>query len=371
MRTPVRTAGVTTGPGLWPAVIGRILTRQLCIELYGLPGYSLTLKGPLVEAFAAAPRDFRPTDPASGKAVVDGRFVLAGSSLEAAAPEDPWNRPSPSRAFATELHAFAWLPSLIGLGADDLVVVPELAYPTYEVGARLAGAQVVAADSLTQVGPRSPALMYLNSPSNPTGRVLGADHLRKVVEWARERGALVVSDECYLGLGWEEHPVSVLHPAVSGGDHRGLLAVHSLSKSSSMAGYRAGFVAGDADAVAELLAVRKHAGMMVPTPVQAGMVAALEDDAHQVEQRGRYARRREVLLGAVRSAGFTVEHSEAGLYLWATRGEPCRDTVAWLAVRGILVAPGDFYGTSGGQHVRIALTATDERIAAAAARLTA
>ena len=113
MRTPVRTAGATTGPGLWPAVIGRILTRQLCIEVYGLPGYSLTLKGPLVEAFAAAPRDFRPMDPASGKAVVDGRFILAGSSLEAPAPEDPWNRASPSRAFATELHAFAWLPSLI------------------------------------------------------------------------------------------------------------------------------------------------------------------------------------------------------------------------------------------------------------------
>ena len=265
----------------------------------------------------------------------------------------------------------AWLPSLIGLGADDVVVVPELAYPTYEVGARLAGAQVVAADSLTQLGPRSPALMYLNSPSNPTGRVLGVDHLRKVVEWARERGALVVSDECYLGLGWEEQPFSVLHPAVCGGDHRGLLAVHSLSKSSSMAGYRAGFVAGDAGVVAELLAVRKHAGMMVSTPVQAAMVAALEDDAHQAEQRGRYARRREVLLGAVRSAGFTVEHSEAGLYLWATRGEPCRDTVDWLAARGILVAPGDFYGASGAQYVRMALTATDERIAAAAARLSA
>jgi succinyldiaminopimelate transaminase len=265
----------------------------------------------------------------------------------------------------------AGLPSLIGLGADDVVVVPELAYPTYEVGARLAGAQVVAADSLTQLGPRSPALMYLNSPSNPTGRVLGVDHLRKVVEWARERGALVVSDECYLGLGWEEQPISVLHPAVCAGDHRGLLAVHSLSKSSSMAGYRAGFVAGDAGVVAELLAVRKHAGMMVSTPVQAAMVAALEDDAHQAEQRGRYARRREVLLRAVRSAGFTVEHSEAGLYLWATRGEPCRDTVDWLAVRGILVAPGDFYGTSGARYVRMALTATDERIAAATARLSA
>lgn len=263
----------------------------------------------------------------------------------------------------------AWLPTLMGLGADDIVVVPELAYPTYEVGARLAGAQVISANSLTQLGPRSPAMVYLNSPGNPTGEVLGVDHLCKVVQWARERGALVVSDECYLSLGWEVEPVSVLDPAVSGGDHRGLLAVHSLSKSSSMAGYRAGFVAGDGDVVAELLAVRKHAGMMVPTPVQAAMVAALDDDAHVADQRDRYARRREILLTAVRRAGFTVEHSSAGLYLWATRGEPCRNTVAWFAGRGILVAPGDFYGPGGAQYVRLALTATDERIAAAVSRL--
>jgi succinyldiaminopimelate transaminase len=263
----------------------------------------------------------------------------------------------------------AWLPTLLGLGSDDLVVVPELAYPTYEVGALLAGAQVLAADSLTQLGPQSPTVVFINSPSNPTGRVLGADHLRKVVEWARDRGVLVVSDECYLGLGWTGQPVSVLHPDVSGGDHTGLLAVHSLSKSSSLAGYRAGFVAGDAEVVAELLAVRKHAGMMVPTPVQAAMVAALDDDEHEREQRERYARRREVLLAAFRSAGFTVDHSEAGLYLWATRGEPCRDTLAWLAQRGILVAPGEFYGPRGAHHVRVALTATDERISAAAERL--
>ena len=108
---------------------------------------------------------------------------------------------------------------------------------------------------------------------------------------------------------------------------------------------------------------------MVPGPVQAAMVAALDDDAHEAEQRQRYARRREVLLAAVRSAGFTIEHSQAGLYLWATRGQPCRETVAWLADRGILVAPGDFYGPAGAEHVRIALTATDERVAAAAARL--
>jgi succinyldiaminopimelate transaminase len=263
----------------------------------------------------------------------------------------------------------AWLPTLLGLAAADLIVVPELAYPTYDVGARLARTEVLRADSVTQAGPRSPALVYLNSPSNPTGRVLGVDHLRKVVGWARERGALVVSDECYLGLGWDAQPLSVLHPAVCDEDHTGLLAVHSLSKSSSLAGYRAGFVAGDRAVVAELLAVRRHAGMMVPTPVQAAMVAALDDDVHEHEQRDRYRRRREVLLPAFRSAGFTVDHSEAGLYLWVTRGEACRDTVGWLAQRGIMAAPGEFYGPSGAQHVRVALTAPDERIAAAVDRL--
>ena len=263
----------------------------------------------------------------------------------------------------------AWLPTLLGLGGSDTVVVPELAYPTYEVGARLAGAQVLFANSLTALGPQSPAVMYLNSPSNPTGRVLGVEHLRKVVGWARERGVLVVSDECYLGLGWDERPISVLHPAVSDGDHTGLLAVHSLSKSSSLAGYRAGFVAGDAALVAELLAVRKHAGMIVPNPVQAAMVAALDDDEHEAAQRQRYARRREVLLAAFASAGFTIEHSEAGLYLWATRDEPGRETVDWLAQRGILVAPGEFYGLGGARHIRIAMTATDERVQAASERL--
>jgi len=264
----------------------------------------------------------------------------------------------------------AWLPTLLGLGADDTVVVPELAYPTYEVGARLAGTQIARADSLTQLGPGTPALVYVNSPSNPTGRVLGVEHLRKVVGWARERGVVVASDECYLGLGWDASPVSVLHPSVCDGDHTGLLAIHSLSKTSSMAGYRAGFVAGDPALIAELLAVRKHAGMMVPTAVQAAMVAALTDDGHEAEQRERYARRRAQLLPALQAAGLTVDHSEAGLYLWATRGEPCRDTVAWLAQRGILVAPGEFYGPRGTRHVRVALTATDERIFAAVQRLT-
>ena len=145
--------------------------------------------------------------------------------------------------------------------------------------------------------------------------------------------------------------------------------MHSLSKRSNLAGYRAAFVAGDAALVEELLAVRKHAGMMVPAPVQAAMIAALGDDAHVDEQRQRYARRRAALRTALSGAGFVIEHSEAGLYLWATRGEPCWDSVAWLAERGILVAPGEFYGIAGNRHVRVALTATDERVAAAARRL--
>lgn len=264
----------------------------------------------------------------------------------------------------------AWLPTLLALGGDDVVVVPELAYPTYEVGARLAGASWVRSDAPQHLDGAPPALVYLNSPSNPTGAILTTGELRALVGWARQNGVLLVSDECYLGLGWDDPaPRSVLHPQVCDGDHTGLLAVHSLSKTSSLAGYRAGFVAGDAAVVAELLAVRKHAGMMVPTPVQAAMAAALDDDEHERQQRDRYARRRELLLPGVRAAGFTVDHSQGGLYLWATRGEACRQTLGWLAERGILVAPGEFYGPSGAEHVRVALTAPDDRIAAAAARL--
>jgi succinyldiaminopimelate transaminase len=276
----------------------------------------------------------------------------------------------------------AWLPTLLGVTAGDLVVGPEIAYPTYEVGALLAGAEFVRADGLLGLGPRRPALVWLNSPSNPTGRVLPPAHLRKVVAWARERGAVVASDECYLALSTpprsdrapserapSERALSILHPDVCDGDHAGLLAVHSLSKSSNLAGYRAGFVTGDPAVVAALLAVRKHAGMIVPRPVQAAMAAAAADDAHVTAQAAVYARRRALLRAALEGWGLTIEHSEAGLYLWATAGEPARVTVRRLAACGILVAPGEFYGPAGERHVRVALTATDERVAAAVARL--
>ena len=177
------------------------------------------------------------------------------------------------------------------------------------------------------------------------------------------------SDECYLGLVWEGEAPSVLDPRVCDGDHTGLLALHSLSKTSNLAGYRAGFVAGDPDLVGELLTYRKHAGLMVPLPVQSAMVAALDDDGHEDEQRVRYRARRAKLKPAVEAAGLRVDHSEAGLYLWATADEPCRQTVDRLAERGLLVAPGEFYGPAGARHVRIALTATDEAIDEAVRRL--
>ena len=268
----------------------------------------------------------------------------------------------------------AWLPTLLGLGPGDLVVHPEVAYPTYDVGARLAGATPVPADGTAQLGPAASRvrLVWVNSPSNPNGAVLGADHLAKVVAWARSVGAVVASDECYAELGWEAPEIpSLLDPRVCQGSHTGLLAVYSASKQSNLAGYRAAFVAGDPALVRGLLEVRKHAGMIVSWPVQEALRAALSDDEHVDAQRERYRARRGAVREALGAAGFVVEHSEAGLYLWATRGEPCWDTVAWCAERGVLVAPGEFYGARGARHVRVALTATDERIAELGARLRA
>ncbi|WP_080795617.1 succinyldiaminopimelate transaminase [Corynebacterium pacaense] len=268
-------------------------------------------------------------------------------------------------------EAIALLPTLLGIGEGLSVVIPEVAYPTYEVAVEAAGARVLRSDSLLKLGPEIPALMFINSPSNPTGKVLGVEHLRKVVGWARENGVILAADECYLGLGWDDAnaPVSILDPRVCGDDHTGLLAIHSLSKTSNMASYRAGYLAGDPALIAELTGVRKHFGLMVPYPIQAAMVAALEDDEQEAGQKLIYAHRRVKLMKALLGAGFRIDDSEAGLYLWVTRGQACRDTVDWFAERGILVAPGDFYGPRGVDHVRVALTETDERIDAAVARL--
>jgi len=319
-----------------PAVVQQALQAAA-----NAPGYPLTIGTPALRA-----------------ALVDWAHARLGASLTAA-------EVLPSIG-SKELVSL--LPSLLGL-TGCTVLLPSLAYPTYEVGARLAGCTPLAVDDVTSCDPAGVGMVWINSPSNPTGQVLDAAQLQRIVAWGREHSVLIVSDECYLELGWDAEPVSILDPSVSGGTTDGLLALHSLSKRSNLAGYRAGFALGDASVVALLVEARKHIGLLSPAPVQAAMVAALADSDHVAEQKQRYLSRRRVLRTAVEEAGFRIEHSEAGLYLWCTRDEDCWQTVGSLAEQGILVAPGSFYGATGARHVRMALTATDERIAAAAERL--
>jgi succinyldiaminopimelate transaminase len=275
----------------------------------------------------------------------------------------------------------AHLPFQLGLGPGDAVAFPHIAYPTYDIGARFVGAEPLPVD-IAQLAAHGDAalpdpsaaqrirLLWLNSPSNPTGEVLDPSQLAALVTWARERGIVVASDECYALLPWTVDAVpSVLDPRVNGGSLDGLLCVYSLSKQSNLAGYRAAFVAGDPTLVGELVAVRKQAGMMLPGPLQAAMTAALGDDEAPAAQREIYRARRAALEPALRAAGGTIRGSRAGLYLWTTFGEDAMTSVGRLADSGVLVAPGMFYGEGGGAFVRVALTATDERVAAAARRL--
>ncbi len=262
----------------------------------------------------------------------------------------------------------AWLPITLGLNSTSVVAVPELAYPTYAVGALMAGATYVTYRDPTDI-PSNTSMIWANSPSNPTGYVMSSDELRAVVARGRELSVPVVSDECYIELGWDAEPISILDPRVSDGNVEGLLSVHSLSKRSNLAGYRSGAVLGDAALIAAIVSLRKHAGMLMSLPVQHATIAALGDDAHVATQKALYRARRDVLHSAFTRAGFEIHHSNAGLYLWATRGQDCLETVNWLSHNGILVAPGDFYGPAGQQFVRVALTATDERVAAVSRRL--
>ncbi|QYF75302.1 succinyldiaminopimelate transaminase [Cryobacterium sp. PAMC25264] len=269
----------------------------------------------------------------------------------------------------------ALLPFMLGLGEGDTIVHPRAAYPTYAIGAAMAGADALASDDPAE-WPATTKLVWLNSPGNPDGRVLNVEFLRAAVARARELGAVIVNDECYAELGWDapwdaEAIPSILDPRVTDGDTRNIVAIYSLSKQSNMAGYRGAFAAGCDAVLGRLLTVRKHAGLMLPAPLQAAMVAALGDDEHVSRQRQLYRARREVLLPALTAAGFTIENSEAGLYLWATAGVDAWDSIRRLAELGILAGPGPFYGDFYPEHVRFSLTATDERINAAAARLRA
>jgi succinyldiaminopimelate transaminase len=258
----------------------------------------------------------------------------------------------------------AWLPSIL---RAKTVLYPKVAYPTYLVGSMIHNSESIAVDIDASTWPKSD-LAWINSPSNPTGRVHSKSELEAVIAYARANNSLVVSDECYLSFpATGTTPISILKLAA--GNNKNLLAVHSMSKRSNLAGYRAGLIVGDPDVIAEILEVRKHAGMMVPLPVQKAMTTALGDEAHVAEQAKRYSARREVLSTALLAAGFQIDFSNAGLYIWCTRNEDSWDSVSWLADLGILATPGIFYGKDGAKHIRIAMTATDAQIADAASRI--
>jgi aspartate/methionine/tyrosine aminotransferase len=230
---------------------------------------------------------------------------------------------------------------------------------------------------LARVGPADAAraiVLWLNDPSNPTGVTASSAQMVAAVAWARERGIVVASDECYAEFtyddaGEEAEPVTALRAGSAG-----VLAVHSLSKRSNMAGLRSGFVAGDRALVGYLGEVRKHGGLMMPAPVQAATAAALHDDAHVVEQRARYARRRAVVLPALEARGLVHDGGPSTFYLWLRDPDSARDGWAIaddLAATGLVVAPGDFYGTASADHVRVALTLTDEQVELVAKRAAA
>lgn len=257
----------------------------------------------------------------------------------------------------------AWLPTFL---TAESVLYPEVAYPTYLVGAMLAKSEATPVAVDASQWPKAD-LAWVNSPSNPTGRVHSPSEYKGAIDWSRSTGGVVVSDECYLEFGKTVTPTSIL--AHTDGDNKNILAVHSLSKRSNLAGYRAAFVVGDPALISQILEVRKHAGMMVPLPVQKAMIAALSDSHHVSEQRTRYNARKDLLIPALKAAGFSIDFSDAGLYLWASRNEDCWKSVEWLARIGILATPGIFYGDS--THIRIAMTASDAQIDEAAQRITA
>jgi succinyldiaminopimelate transaminase len=259
----------------------------------------------------------------------------------------------------------AWLPTIL---ESKKTLIPEIAYPTYHVGALIAEAESIPVEIDAKSWPGAD-LAWVNSPSNPTGRVHSVEEMKECIAWSRVNKAVLISDECYLEFDHNATSTSIM--ALTAGDNTNILAVHSLSKRSSMAGYRAAFLVGDSSLIAKIRDLRKHAGMMVPLPVQKAMAVALSDDSHVAEQRGRYNARREALSPALEACGFQIEFSNAGLYIWCTRDEDAWISVDWLAQRGILATPGSFYGDKGKNHIRIALTATDAAINQAVIRLKA
>lgn len=257
----------------------------------------------------------------------------------------------------------------------DTVLYPEVSYPTYAMGARLAGCRAVPVpvddmwrlrlDAVEPEDTRRALCLWVNTPGNPAG---GLDDLGAVAAWGRANGVPVLSDECYVEFTWDGPPRTILTHGTDG-----VLAVHSLSKRSNLAGARVGFYAGDHDLVSYLAELRKHAGFMVPGPVQGAGALAWADDDHVVVQRERYRERLSRLAGALRSIGLDAATPPGGFYLWV----PAPDGDAWALTDrlakevGALVSPGEFYGPAGSGHVRIAAVQPTELIDGLVARLEA
>jgi len=273
----------------------------------------------------------------------------------------------------------ASLPHLLRLREPrrDTVLYPEISYPTYAMGALLAGCRAVAVPArsgddgtpdLAAVDPddaRRALLVWINSPANPSGQLTD---LATVAAWGRERGIPVFSDECYCEFTWSGPPRSILEHGAAG-----VVAVHSLSKRSNLAGLRAGFMAGDAGLVGFLREVRRHAGLMVPGPVQAAAAAALDDDGHVEVQRGRYLERLSFVAKLLSDLGCPTTVPPGGFYLWPRVPAPYAD--AWDLARflaragGMLASPGEFYGPEGADHLRVAVVQPMERLELVAERL--
>jgi succinyldiaminopimelate transaminase len=241
----------------------------------------------------------------------------------------------------------------------DTVLYPEISYPTYEMGATLAGLRAVPYGTLSDVedaDAERALCVWVNSPANPAGTLTDLD---AAAQWGRARSVPVLSDECYAEFTWSGSPTTILRAGT-----QGVLALHSLSKRDNFAGARIGFYAGDGELVRYLREVRKHAGLMPPGPVQAAAVVALGDDAHVERQRGRYLRRLTRLAAVLEALGYPAQLPDGAFYLWVPA--PAGD--AWATARdlaeraGVIVSPGEFYGPAGADHFRVAAVQPDERI---------
>ena len=267
----------------------------------------------------------------------------------------------------------ASLPGYLRLRDEsrDTVLYPATSYPTYEMGARLASLRALPVamvdgmldlDSISASDAARALCLWVNSPSNPTGRV---EDLSRAASWGRQNGVLVASDECYSEFTWTSSPRSILQEG-----SEGVVAVHSISKRSNLAGVRAGFYAGDSELVGFLSLARQHAGLMVAGPVQEAVAVAYGDDSHVDAQRARYHERLEFMGTALRDAGFTVEPCEGSFYVWATEGRNGFETAQRVAeASGLVVSPGEFYGDRSDTYIRVAMVQPLSRLEIVAQRL--